>query len=144
LTGGRARSILSDWSGNSAEILDTLREARPVGVRIESPERRKVEFRSEGEALLLLSELADPEWRAVWEETGGDRPAVIERAFGRPNQGAWQAVHVPGPGAWTLRMDYAGRDVYQGLAFSGVGLAAWAGLCLWFGKRPTRSEGETR
>jgi hypothetical protein len=85
-----------------------------------------VVLRAEGPGKVILSQLADPQWRAVWSGPGGDRPAEIQTACRRPRQSGWQAVRVPGPGLWTLRLEYSGRDVYEGLAVSA--LAGLAGV----------------
>jgi hypothetical protein len=88
---------------------------------------------------VIISQLAHPQWRARWRKgQGGVNEASIARVFGgrRPGEGAWQAVAVPGPGAWTLRMDYDDRDVRTGLA---VSAAAWASGLLayfWSGRGP--------
>jgi hypothetical protein len=142
LTEERSAAILGTWSGSPWEVLDTIERARPLDVRASDPEHREVAFRSDGPALVLLTELADPEWRAILTGPGGERAAVVERAYGRPNQGAWQAVKVPGPGEWTLRLAYRGRDVYEGLVMSGVALAVLAVLYVRYGREPIREGGE--
>jgi hypothetical protein len=91
----------------------------------------------------VISELADPEWEAVWTGPVGDRPAVLSRAFGAPGKGAWQAVAVPGPGRWTLRMMYRGRDVTVGLAVSATAAALGALAYLRYGRGP-RPGGDQR
>ena len=93
----------------------------------------------------MITQLADPQWQALWSGPGGERPAVIRPAFGRPGQGAWQAVAVPGAGDWTLRMNYHGRDVWTGLIVSALAVLALAvALVRVRCRRPavTRSEGE--
>ena len=75
------------------------------------------------------------------EKGAGGRERGAHRACLRgeaPGEGAWQAVAVPGPGAWTLRMGYDDRDVRTGLA---VSAAAWAsGLLAYFWSGAARAE----
>ena len=129
LSPGRQEAILGQWSGNPAEVISALSDARPIAVEHESPELRVFRIHSEVPALLVFSELADPQWRAVWTGLNGEQYGMIHRAFGRPNQGAWEAVHVPGNGDWTLRLIYRGVDVEVGLAIS---LIAWLTLGMMF------------
>jgi len=139
-TPGRIAATLGPWSGDPAVVLDAMREARPLDLSRPMPERRELRVRTDGPGMIVLSELADPEWRGVWSGPNGDRPAVIDRAFGRANQGAWQAVRVPGPGSWTLRLRYDGQDVRLGLAVSTLAWAAWAWL-FWRAGRGRQSSG---
>jgi len=142
LTGGRSAAILGEWTGSPWDVLRALDDARPLDVRRPGPTRREVAFRTDAAALVVLSELADPEWRATLTGPPGTRAVAVERAFGRPNQGAWQAVKVPGPGDWTLRLNYRGRDVVHGLIVSGGAAAVLAALFVGYGRGPARGEGE--
>ena len=116
------------------DVLSVLENAIPLEIRSPRPERMELDVQSEGSAVVIVSQLAHPQWRAHWRRRGqgGVNAASIARVFGgrRPGEGAWQAVRVPGPGAWTLRMGYDDRDVRTGLA---VSAAAWAsGLLVYF------------
>ena len=141
LTGGSADAILETWTGNPVDVLNALASARILDVRRESPERLEIVVPADAPALVVISALADPEWRAEWLGSGSE--VHIERAFGRPNQGAWQAVHVPGGGARTLRLVYRGRDVSQGMTVSVGGFLLFAGLSLRYGRNRKREEGKT-
>jgi hypothetical protein len=141
LTATTSAAILGNWSGNPRDVLDVLDVARPLDVRRDGPEHRELTIRADGASLVILSELSDPQWSASWLGTGGERAGRVERAFGRPNLGAWQAVRVPGPGDWTLRLTYRGRDVYEGLALSGASLIVFAALFVRYGRARIREGG---
>ncbi len=51
-------------------------------------------------------------------------------------------MRVPEPGAWTLLLEYRGRDVQEGLIVSA--LAWWVGILAYrrFGRGPHSSRGE--
>ncbi|MEJ7638565.1 MAG: hypothetical protein WKF75_11470 [Singulisphaera sp.] len=138
LTSGRIAAILKSSAGDPGDVLAVLDHALPLEIRSACPERLELDVHAEGPAVVIVSQLAHPQWRAHWRGREGVNPASIARVFGgrRPGEGAWQAVAVPGPGAWTLRMGYDDRDVRTGLA---VSAAAWAsGLVayFWSGRGP--------
>jgi hypothetical protein len=116
-------------AGEPSSVLRVLERAEPLVESSSRPEERTVSVRAERPGVVILAQLFYPEWRAWWEGPGGTMPATIERAFD-----GWQAVRMPGPGSWTLHLDYVGHDVWQGLAVSGVagGLAALAFLLRWW------------
>jgi hypothetical protein len=132
LTSTRAKTILEAWSGDPAEIIALLDCARPLPVRSERPERLEIEIEADaGPAVVVVSQLADPAWRARWKDGRGSRSAVITPVFRHPIQGAtgWQSVAVGEPGRRTLTLVYPGYDVYEGLAVSGL---AWLAAALIF------------
>ncbi len=130
---------------NPLTITALLKASRPLDVIRHGPEEREIRCETDGPSLIVLSELADPELSATLEGKRGPRPAVIRRTFGRSNRGAWQVVGIPEPGPWTLRLYYRGRDVWQGIAVSGVAVVAWLGLGWRFGRVRTRTtEGESK
>jgi len=142
LTPDRSGAILGTWSGKAGDVLAALADAAPLELRRGEPGAASVALTTEGPALVLISQLADPQWEAVWTGPGGDRPALVRRAFGQPGRGAWQAVEVPGPGRWTLRLRYRASDVLTGLVVSALAAAAGLGLA-WFHRRngPIEREG---
>lgn len=142
LTRERSAAILGEWSGNPAVVLNALRNARPIDDRSTDPEHVRLAFHCDGPALVVWTELADPEWRAVLRGPGGVRAVTIDRAFGRVNQGAWQAVHVPGTGDWVVRRSYRGRDVSRGFLVSGAALTVLATLFLRYGRGASSEESE--
>jgi hypothetical protein len=129
LTRAKREAILGRWSGHPSVVLDAMADARPLSFSRADPEHCRVKVSVEGPAIVVISQLADPQWRATWSGTGGESPATIHRAFGKPGQGAWQAVEVPGSGDWELKVDYRGDDVWQGLLVSAVALVGW--VVLW-------------
>jgi hypothetical protein len=130
LTEGGATDILESWSGDPTAVIDLVEHATPLTIQADRPERLDIAVQAEGPARMLVSQLADPLWEARWVGPGGDRPATIVPVLRLPGQGGWQAVTVPGPGAWTLRLEYSGRDVREGLIASAV---AWAlGIASFF------------
>jgi hypothetical protein len=62
-----------------------------------------------------------------------------------PGEHGWQRVLVPGPGRWTLRLDYVARDVQLGLIVSALSLLVLLGLWIYLGSgRPFSEEGVSR
>jgi hypothetical protein len=130
LTSARREAILGRWSGHPSVVLDAMADAQPLPLTRADPEHCRLAVSVEGPTIVVISQLADPQWRATWSGTGGETPAMIQRAFGKPGQGAWQSVEVPGPGDWELRIEYRGDDLWQGLVVSAVALAGW--VVVWF------------
>ncbi len=79
-------------------------------------------------AWVIVSQLADPQWQARWIGLDGqgeyDGPILPTfRKGGEP--GGWQRVEVPGPGRWTLRLNYDAHDVAEGMAISIIAWVSW-------------------
>ena len=145
LTPSRSGAILGTWSGQALDILAALRGAEPLDLRRGEPGSATLSLHCDGPALVMITQLADPQWEAAWSGPGGERSAAIRPAFGRPGQGAWQAVAVPGAGDWTLRVNYHGRDVGTGLIVSALAVSALAVVLVRSrGPASTRTEGERR
>ncbi len=136
LTGRPSAAILGTWTGDPRTVIEALKESLPLDVQSPNPEHRRVTLKSQGPALVVFTELADPQWEAgLMGRDGKSSPVKVFRAFGRPNQGAWQAVKVPGSGAWTISLEYRARDVGQGLAVSAGAWGVWGGLAFWHGRK---------
>jgi len=134
---GRSLEQMHANVGESSRVIDLLKNAQPLAVRADVPERWEVPLNATGPATVLISQLAYPEWSAVWSGPGGARPAPIVKVFG-----GWQAVRVPGPGPWTLHFKYRGRDVRLGLAIS---VLAWSlGTLAFLVRLRSRSRGLNR
>jgi hypothetical protein len=144
LTPARSAAILSERAGQpqAPEVLAALRGASPLELLRPDPERRELRVVATGPSLVVISELADPQWEAFWSGDGGDRVGEVRRAFGVAGQGAWQAVEVPGAGSWRLRLRYRARDVQLGLTVSALSLVAWAVGLFRFGRERRRSSRE--
>ena len=77
--------------------------------------------------MVVLSSTFDPEWRGWWTDAGGDRrPAEVVKVLG-----GWQGVAVPGPGRWTLNLEYPGRAVRDGLAVASLAWSVWGMAYGW-------------
>ncbi|MEO6809821.1 MAG: hypothetical protein ABI353_11975 [Isosphaeraceae bacterium] len=112
-----------------AGVLQVMDLARPIKVNSPVPERVNVSANVSRAGFIILSQLDYPEWRATLTGPDGPRTVPIRRVFGRPGGGAWQGVEIPAPGLWTLRLDFDGRDVRQGLMVSAL---AWTLAILVF------------
>ena len=136
--------ILESRSGDPKSVLGVLGRATPLATRAPSPERMEVEVVAEVPGLVVVSQLADPQWRARWSGREGERPATIMPVFRGDREGGWQGVRVPEPGAWTLLLEYRGRDVQEGLIVSA--LAWWVGILAYrrCGRGPHSSRGEPK
>jgi hypothetical protein len=138
LTTNRSPTILETAGGEPDAVLRVLEPAKRLPVRTVRPERLDVTVEAHGPAAVVVTQLADPQWQARWVGyDGGDRPAAIAPAFVRHGEHGWQAVTVPGPGRWTLQMEYIARDVQAGLIVSGVSFLVLIGLGVFL--RPRRS-----
>lgn len=123
LTPGRAAEILDSDASQIEHVRSALRDAAPLPVERVSPTQVKATLDVSGPALIVVSQLADPQWRARWVGPGGERDVSIQPVFGTGDDVGWQAVETPGPtGRWTLRLDYEARDVRLGLIVSAI---AW-------------------
>lgn len=125
LTADRGPTILESHAVGPATVLEALRQAAPLGLRRPRPEHLEVRVQAPGRAVVLVSQLAHPQWRARWVGPGGEQPATIHPVGARPGDMGWQAVDTPGPGLWTLRLDYDSRDVRVGLGLSGLTWLIW-------------------
>lgn len=123
LTTKREAEILEPHSNQVERVHKTLRNASPVVVERASPTQLEMTLETTGPAVVVVTQLADPQWRARWIGPGGEQDALIEPIFGANPDIGWQSVKVPGPGRWTLRMDYDAWDVRLGL---GLSVGAWA------------------
>jgi len=121
-------ALLEDWSGGYREILAILDEAEPLEADSLRPEEWSIAVQSDDPAWVIISQLADPQWKARW--IGLDGQGVVDgeilQAFSPESQpGGWQRVAVPDSGRWTLRLEYDARDVAEGAAISTVAWISW-------------------
>jgi hypothetical protein len=124
--------------GAPGEVLGVLAVARPLELEAESPEHLAVSVDADGPGLVVVSQLQYPAWRASWiDPQGRANPTGIRGVLG-----GWQGVMTPGPGRWTLSLDYGGRAERWGLVISAVSWTGW-GLGLWAsGRRRTGKRAE--
>ncbi len=104
-------------------IRSVLPNATPLTLEAADPQHRKVDLDARGAEAIVLAVQYEPAWSATWEGEGpqGKRPAELVMAWG-----GWMAARVPGPGRWTLRLDYECPELYAGMI---VSAAAWV---VWF------------
>jgi hypothetical protein len=121
-------AILDEWSGDPMEILALLERAEPLAATSPRPEEWEIWVDAGPPAWVIVSQLADPQWKARWIglEGQGRRDDPILPAFRKRGEpGGWQRVEVPGRGRWTLRLEYEPRDVAEGIAISTLAWLAW-------------------
>jgi hypothetical protein len=130
----RALSNQSAQGGEPWSVMRVVQNAQPLADESPRPERRTIRVNAAKKGIVLVSQLFYPEWTAVWRGPDGSTPATIDRAFD-----GWQAVAVPGPGSWTLELEYAGRDVWQGLTVSawawGIGILGFMARWWWASRK---------
>lgn len=101
--------------------------AVPLEVERARPERIAIESRTEGPELWIVSQWADPNWRATLSNGSGEgSPVEI-----LPMHGGWQGVRIPSAGQWKLAMRYEPASFYAGAAISAAGWLALAMVLAW-------------
>ncbi|HEV3164331.1 MAG TPA: hypothetical protein VGZ22_09900 [Isosphaeraceae bacterium] len=123
---GRSLADLAANNGDPNRVLNVMQASRPLRLLAPDPEHLAVEIQADQPGLVLLSQLADPGWRAAWVNGQGSQAAEIVRVFG-----GWQAVKLPGEGSWTLWLAYPGHDVWLGITISAVAWTLGAMACWW-------------
>jgi hypothetical protein len=135
LTAVDRSDLLDTWNGEIEPVLGLFDKATPLTVESRDALRWEIAVDAPGAGWVLVTQLADPQWRARWtdEEWPGSLEGEILPTFRRRRgDGGWQRVRVPAPGRWTLRLDYDAADVRHGLAISGAAWLAWGiVLVLW-------------
>jgi hypothetical protein len=130
--------IMEDWSGDPREILPIFDGAEPLKAESHGPEEMTIRINSTEPGWVIVSQLADPEWRAHWlDEKGRDLgDAEILPAFVKKGEpGGWQRVEIPGSGPLVLRLTYDASDVSLGLAISVIAWMSWITLAIYSGCR---------
>jgi hypothetical protein len=131
-------STLDDWSGDPREILAVLDRAQPLSAESRAPEDWSITVSVDEPGWVIISQLADPAWKAVWVGRDDEREidAQIIPTFCKPGEpGGWQRVSVPGRGCWTLRLEYDATDLVDGLAMTTVAWVSWIVAALVTGFR---------
>jgi hypothetical protein len=126
---GRSAAWRAADTGDPDRVLKLLDRAVALESRSPVPERMEIEVPAEGPGTVVISQLADPQWRASWIGPAGAQAATIARAFG-----GWQGVTVPGRGRWTLVLEYEARAERIGLIVSAL---AWSAgfVAFWWRRR---------
>jgi len=128
LTAVSRPAMLENWTGDVEPLLGLFERAVPL--REESGGAGLVDVVVDADApgWVIITQLADPQWRARWQDGSGQGglPAEILPAFRRnASEGGWQRVRVAGPGRWTLHLEYVATDVTRGLAISAASWLIW-------------------
>jgi hypothetical protein len=130
--------VLDTWSGDPREILPIFDTAEALAAESPRPEEITIRVNSSEPGWVLVSQLADPQWKARWlDEEGRDYgEAEILPTFRKKDEpGGWQRVEIPGSGRLVLRLTYDAWDVSVGLAISVVAWMCWLTLALYLGFR---------
>jgi len=133
-----APEVLNDWSGDPRDILHLLETAVPLQVESSRPEDWMIHVDADEESWVIISQLADPQWKARWIslEKPLESDGVILPTFQKSGEaGGWQRVAVPGAGSWMLRLEYDAQDVITGMAISAIAWVSWMLAALQTGRR---------
>jgi hypothetical protein len=136
-------AMLDSWSGDLEPLLGLFDRARPLPSDRPSAERLDVSLSAVGPGWVIVSQLADPQWKARWssESRPGVEAEILPTFRLKETDGGWQRVKVPGAGRWTLHLEYEARDVNLGRAISGLTWAVW---CLVLGAAAVRTRKRSR
>jgi hypothetical protein len=138
LTAVARPAMLETWSGEVGPLLELFDRARPLPMERRTSQLLEVNVEADAAGWIIVSQLADPQWKGRWIglDSEDQTPAEILPAFRRgPSEGGWQRVRVPGPGRWTLHMEYVASDVAQGILVSAVAALLWVIALAWVAAR---------
>ena len=121
-------AMLETWDGDLDSLLALFDQALPLRAESHTTQDIDVTVDAETPGWVIVTQLADPQWRWRWRDRDGEGQFATEilPAF-RHNlgEGGWQRVRVPGPGRWTLHLQYVANDIREGLAISAVSWLVW-------------------
>ncbi len=141
LTAVSRPAMLENWAGDVEPLLELFDRATPLRAESRGTQFVEVSVDADAPGWVIITQLADPQWRARWLDRSGrgELPAEILPAFRRNgSEGGWQRVRLPAPGRWTLHLEYVATDVTQGLAISS---ASWLIWCLMIAAAVVRERG---
>jgi hypothetical protein len=131
LTARGLPTILESPAREPEVVTRVLAPGHPLALHSQVPERVELNVEANGPAAVIVSQLSDPQWQGRWiGRNGREQPAQVLPVFGNRSGYGWQTINVPGPGRWTLRLEYVARDVQAGLIISGVSFLVLAGLAI--------------
>ena len=142
LTPDGKRSILNATGTDVGTLLGLFARAEPLGWRSAAPGRLEIDVQGSGGDVVVVSQLADPQWRAQWVGEQRVSTALVLPALRGPGEGGWQAIEVPEPGRWTLRLEYDARDAREGLAVSAVSWLVLIGALVVSSRRRSLTSNE--
>jgi hypothetical protein len=106
-----------------------------------APEEWSITVTAIEPAWLIVSQLADPAWKAVWigrDEAEKSEAQIVPTFRKRGEPGGWQRIAIPGKGCWTLRLEYDTSDLVDGLAISALAWMSWLVAAIFIGWRAWR------
>ncbi len=136
-------ALVDDWSGDPRHILRVVANAIPLSTESRKPEEWTILIEATTPGWVIVTQLADPQWKARWTnpEKSAPAPPQIRPVFRKGKESVgWQCIEVPEAGVWSLRLEYESIDVRTGFFVSAVACSLWllAMLFAWFGaRRPT-------
>ncbi len=130
LTSKTDQSILDDWKGDPRDILPLFERASPLVLASDRPDELRVRVPAVEPGWVIVSQLADPQWRAHWisrEGKGDYLDEPIKPAFRMPGEihGGWQYLEPPFNGRWELRLRYVPDDLHEGVVISLLAWSCW-------------------
>ena len=137
----RNRRLRAYWTpGRAIPGKSFLFSTRPEALAAESPRPEEITIRvdSNETGWVIVSQLADPQWKARWlDEEGRDygEAEILPTFHKKDEPGGWQRVEIPGSGRLVLRLTYDARDVSVGLAISVLAWMCWMMVALYLGFR---------
>jgi hypothetical protein len=120
--------LLDDWSGDPRHILSVIRNATSLSTESRTPEDWTIPIEATESGWLIVSQLADPQWKARWvnlEHPRMTQPDILPAFRRGAHSAGWQCVRIPGAGRWTLGLQYEANDVALGLIISFIAWAGW-------------------
>jgi hypothetical protein len=136
-------TMLKSAQDEPEAVARVLEKATPLERRGEVPERIELSVDASAGAAVIVTQLFDPQWRGRWIGADGraQRATVLPVFMSREGHG-WQRIDVPGPGRWTLHLEYVARDVQAGLLISGLSFLVLIGLAfvLRSGRRSLKAD----
>ncbi len=116
--------------------LERLAEAaRPLDITRPIPELVRIEARTEGPELWVVSQWADPHWRATLASGSNtdEEIEILEMA------GGWQGIRIPGGGDWKLTLRYEPMSYRVGAGISALAWAIALAAMAWSGLKARRA-----
>ncbi len=134
--------VLDAWSGDPREILPIFDTAEALEAESARPEEMTIRVDANETGWVIVSQLADPQWKAHWlDEAGRDygEAEILPTFHKKDEPGGWQRVEIPGTGRLVLRLTYDAGDVSVGLAISVLTWTCWMTFVLYLGSHSAKN-----